>query len=211
MLLRLCLLFSMGLVPGAGGLLGQDVSGDTLDQRFVIPETNEGLPGKGPIRRYDWFQKLWQQRRAEWARQIDKDQGAIVFLGDSITQGWGSDMGGAFGETKVANRGISGDTTRGMLIRLKEDVLSVAPSGVVLLMGTNDLEEQATPEEISHNFKLIVDALRKYDPDLPIIVCEVFPSSASKRRSASDIQKINELYRLAVKDVDHVAVVETFK
>ena len=79
MLLRLCLLFSMGLVPGAGGLLGQDVSGDTLDQRFVIPETNEGLPGKGPIRRYDWFQKLWQQRRAEWARQIDKDQGAIVF------------------------------------------------------------------------------------------------------------------------------------
>ena len=42
---------------------------------------------------------------------------------------------------KVANRGISGDTTRGVLIRMEEDVLSLNPSGVVLLIGTNDLEE----------------------------------------------------------------------
>ena len=45
----------------------------------------------------------------------------------------------------VANRGISGDTTRGMLLRLDDDVLSLDPSAVVMLMGTNDLEEQAEP------------------------------------------------------------------
>ena len=47
----------------------------------------------------------------------------LLFLGDSITQGWGDDMHKAFGAMKVANRGISGDTTRGMLIRLQQDRL----------------------------------------------------------------------------------------
>ena len=64
---------------------------------------------------------------------------------------------------KVANRGISGDTTRGMLIRLKEDVLALQPSAVVLLMGTNDLEEGATPEVIAGNLKLI--AARSWYPE----------------------------------------------
>src|ERR1051326_5624705 len=63
---------------------------------FEIPATDEGLPGAGPIRRYDWFRKLWQQRRAAWAERATQDQGAVVFLGDSITQGWGDEMGGKF-------------------------------------------------------------------------------------------------------------------
>jgi hypothetical protein len=36
---------------------------------FAIPATDDGLPGKGPIRRYDWFQKLWRERRAQWAKE----------------------------------------------------------------------------------------------------------------------------------------------
>src|SRR4051812_22000240 len=87
--------------------------------QFAIPATDEGLPGAGPIRRYDWFKKLWQQKRSGWAERVQQDQKALVFLGDSITQGWGDDMGGNFAGVKVANRGISGDTTRGVLIRLK--------------------------------------------------------------------------------------------
>ncbi len=114
-----------------------------------IPATDVGLPGAGPIRRADWFQSVWMQRRSLWADRTEQDQQALVFLGDSITQGWGDDMGQSFPGVKVANRGISGDTTRGMLIRLEQDVLSLDPSGVVLLMGTNDLEEQATPETIA--------------------------------------------------------------
>ena len=96
---------------------------------FRIPETDEGLPGEGVIRRYPWFQDLWQQKRSGWAKQVEADQGALVFLGDSITQGWGDELGGSFPGVKVANRGISGDTTRGMLIRLEEDVLSLKPKG----------------------------------------------------------------------------------
>src|SRR3990172_3547886 len=113
---------------------------------FQLPATDEGLPGAGPIRRYEWFQKLWSGRRGAWAERVQADQHALVFLGYSITQGWGDDLGGAFPGVKVANRGISGDTTRGALIRLKDDVLALNPAGVVILIGTNDLEEMAEPE-----------------------------------------------------------------
>ena len=116
------------------------------DARFQIPATDDGLPGAGPLRRADWFQKVWTERRSQWATRTAQDQQAFVFLGDSITQGWGDDIGGRFPGVKAFNRGISGDTTRGVLIRLQEDVLSLRPVGIILLIGTNDLEDQAEPE-----------------------------------------------------------------
>jgi lysophospholipase L1-like esterase len=177
---------------------------------FQIPPTDDGLPGAGPIRRYPWFQNLWKQKRSAWAKQVEADQGTVVFLGDSITQGWGDTMGGSFPGMKVANRGISGDTTRGMLIRLDEDVLSLKPEGVVLLMGTNDLEEKATPETIAANLQLILTQLEKHDPKMPIVLSLVFPSSSSKSRSADNINKINQLYREAVKENKQVTVVDTW-
>ena len=99
-----------------------------------LPESDEGLTDAGPIRRGDWFRSIWNDRRQMFARRSQQDQGAVVFFGDSITQGWGDDLRGAFHDAKVANRGISGDTTRGMLVRLDEDVLTLDPSGVVMLM-----------------------------------------------------------------------------
>ncbi|MFK5920774.1 MAG: GDSL-type esterase/lipase family protein [Verrucomicrobiota bacterium] len=178
--------------------------------QFQIPASDEGLPGAGPIRRYDWFKNLWQKRRETWSQQIQQDQQSLVFLGDSITQGWKSDMGGSFGDVKVANRGISGDTTRGVLIRLKEDVLSLNPSGVVILIGTNDLEEGASAEVITGNLKLIIAALKKHNPNMPIILCDVFPSSESKKRPADQIKKINQLYAAAIKGDSQITRLDTW-
>ena len=178
--------------------------------KFAIPATDEGLPGEGPIRRYQWFQNLWEKKRTGWAKQVKQDQGALVFLGDSITQGWGDNFRGHFKGVKVANRGISGDTTRGVLIRLKEDVLSLNPKGVVILIGTNDLEEKATPEVIAGNLKLIIAALKKHNAKMPIILCNTFPSSATKRRPADQIKKINQLYFAAVKGDAQITVLDTW-
>jgi len=178
--------------------------------RFAIPETNEGLQGDGPIRRYDWFRNLWQKRRSSWAKQVEQDQNAVVFLGDSITQGWGDDLQGSFGDMKVANRGISGDTTRGMLLRLEEDVLALDPKAVVMLMGTNDLEEKAEPETIASNVELIIKALKKHDSEMPIILCKVFPSSEKKSRPTDKIQKINQLYEQVAHGDPQVIVLETY-
>lgn len=179
-------------------------------ERIQLPKSNDGLPGAGPIRRADWFRRLWAQRRSAWAQRVEQDQHALVFLGDSITQGWGDDIGGSFPGVKVANRGISGDTTRGVLIRLQEDVLTLNPSGVVLLIGTNDLEDDADPETIVGNLQLILAALKQHSPKMPIVLCQVFPSSASKKRPAEQIKKINQLYAAEVKGDPQITLIETW-
>src|SRR5215207_5862352 len=74
---------------------------------------DKDVPGIGPIRTEDWFQKVWRDRRATFAKHKADDRHALVFFGDSITQGWSDDFRGKFPNLKVANRGISGDTTRG--------------------------------------------------------------------------------------------------
>jgi lysophospholipase L1-like esterase len=201
----LCISLAAGLGTGS-----QSVQSQPAASRFEIPATDAGLPGQGPIRRYDWFRKLWAERRAAWAQRIQQDQHSVVFLGDSITQLWGDEMGGSFGNLKVANRGISGDTTRGVLIRLDDDVIAVHPRGVVLLIGTNDLEEGADPETIVENLKLIIARLEAAERGMPIILCQVFPSSETKKRPAEKIKKINQLYAAAVKGDARVTLVETW-
>lgn len=180
------------------------------NSHYQIPEKDDGLPGAGPIRRYDWFKTLWLTKRTGWAKRVEQDQNAVVFLGDSITQGWGDNMGNSFPGLKVANRGISGDTTRGVLIRLQEDVLSLKPRAIVLLIGTNDLEEQAEPETIAANLKLLLAEFQKHNPKMPVILTQVFPSSETKKRPADKIKKINELYIAAIKGNPQVTLVEVW-
>jgi lysophospholipase L1-like esterase len=203
------LLVILSLLVGDGTPRAQDKPAQPASQ-FQIPATDDGLPGAGPIRRYDWFRKLWSERRARWAARVEKDRNAVVFLGDSITQGWGEDFSAWFPGLKIANRGISGDTSRGVLIRLKEDVLALEPKAVVLLIGTNDLEEQADPETIAANLKLILAALKEHDSKMPIVLCQVFPSSESKKRPSSKIKKVNQLCADAVKGNAQVTLVETW-
>ena len=178
--------------------------------KFPIPDSDDGLPGQGPIRRYDWFRKTWNDRRSKFAARKEEDRGALVLLGDSITQGWGDDFSAWFPHLKIANRGISGDTSRGVLIRLEEDVLALQPQLVVLLIGTNDLEEKAEPETIAANLKLILAELAKHNSKMPIVLCQVFPSSASMKRPSDQIKKINQLYAAAVKGNTQVTFVETW-
>ncbi len=176
----------------------------------TVPADDAGLPGTGTIRRYEWFQNLWSSKREGWAQAVEKDQGAVVFFGDSITQGWGDDMGGSFPGLKVANRGISGDTTRGMLLRLPGDVLALRPTGVVMLMGTNDLEEGDAPESTANNIRAIVEGIEAHDATVPVIVCKVFPSAERMRRPAASIRRINELIVEAVGGKPQVTVLDTW-
>ena len=188
-------------------LVAQETAATTS---FELPSTDDGLPGAGPIRRFDWFKTLWNTKRNGWAKRVAADQKSLVFLGDSITQGWGDDFGGSFSGVKVANRGISGDTTRGMLIRLQGDVIALNPIGVVLLMGINDLAEKAEPATIAGNLKLILAELKKHDPKMPVILCQVFPSSSSKNLPADKVKQINTLYAAAVKGDSQVTLIETW-
>lgn len=179
---------------------------------YALPaaEAEARLPGEGALRRYDGYVKRWNTVRPQWAADVAKDQGSVVFFGDSITQDWGTDFRKSFDGMKLANRGIGGDTTRGMLLRLREDVLSLRPKAVVLLMGTNDIEVEVPAEAIGRNFQKIVAAMKAYDPKMPVIVCRIFPSSASKKRPKETILAVNELFAAAVKGDPQFTVLDTY-
>jgi hypothetical protein len=73
--------------------------------QFELPTSEDGLPGEGALRRYEGYVKRWPQLRAAWAKRAEQDEGAVVFLGDSITQGWGANFRDKFFGMKLANRG----------------------------------------------------------------------------------------------------------
>lgn len=152
--------------------------------------TDEMLPGKGPAQSGDWFDQVWSERRAEFRRGQETDKGAVVFLGDSITRGWG-DLSHHFPDYQCANRGISGDTTRGILFRLNEDVLDLEPAAIVLLIGTNDIGIGADPADVADNIKAILAAIRRRDESLPVVVCKVMPRADGVPNAASSIEELN--------------------
>lgn len=63
----------------------------------------------------------------------------VVFMGDSITDGWGKGQAPFFPGKAYINRGISGQTTPQMLVRFRPDVIHLHPKVVVTLAGTNDV------------------------------------------------------------------------
>jgi lysophospholipase L1-like esterase/dienelactone hydrolase len=174
---------------------GAVVPWEKVASHFAQPPS-ELCPGAGPMQSGIWFRPLWQGRREQWSKDVSKDQGAVVFFGDSITQGWGS-LEKDFPNTKVANRGISGDTTRGLRCRVQEDVIAVKPKAVSILIGTNDLDQGGEPEVVVENLKAIVGELQKASPKLPIVINKVMPRGAKPGKYPDKIKALNALYEQA--------------
>ena len=173
------------------------------------PQDPSLLPGKGPATTWNGLPKLWAQRHAEWARTANRDKGAVVFLGDSITQGWHS-LANAFPNLKVANRGIGGDTTRGVWYRLKADVLDLDPKAIVLLIGTNDIGNGAKPEDVADNIEAILQDIKKFNPKVPVIVCEVMPRSDRNLHAAPKIEKLNALVAAEIQNDPQFTLCDTW-
>jgi lysophospholipase L1-like esterase len=88
-------------------------------------------------------------RRVSRAGVVD-----VVFMGDSITDAWQQPRFGFFPGRNYVDRGISGQTTPQMLLRMRSDVLNLKPRVVVILAGTNDIAGNTGPmtdEEIEGN------------------------------------------------------------
>ena len=74
----------------------------------------------------------------------------VVFLGNSITEGWINTDSGFFKGKNYINRGIGGQTTPQMLVRFREDVINLKPEVVVILAGINDIAENTGPSKIEN-------------------------------------------------------------
>ena len=77
-----------------------------------------------------------------------KGENRIVFMGNSITQGWIEARPEFFANRPYINRGISGQTTPQMLIRFRQDVIALQPKVVVILAGTNDIAGNTGPSTL---------------------------------------------------------------
>jgi lysophospholipase L1-like esterase len=100
----------------------------------------------------------------------------VVFMGDSITDGWGKRYGKFFPEKPYINRGISGQTTPQMLIRFRPDVIALKPKAVVILAGTNDIAGNtgpATLEMIEDNLASMVELAEKNG--IKVVLSSVMP------------------------------------
>jgi lysophospholipase L1-like esterase len=145
----------------------------------LMGDENRALPGEGPFNtRWPGFTRCRDARLAQFTKAKAGDHGAVVFLGDSITESW--NLGKSFPGLKAANRGISGDTSRGMLCRFQDNVLDLAPKAVVLLCGINDLNQKppGTPDQVAANVRLMLESLKTAAPGTPVFVCEILPSNS---------------------------------
>ncbi len=161
---------------------------------LAMPPENV-FPGAGPLQLAPWFQKLWMVRRTEFAWNKDKEQRPVVFFGDSITQGW-STLAKDFPNLFVVNRGISGDTSRGLRYRVKEDVLDLHPRAVSMLIGTNDLALGGTPAQVIDNIRAIVAELEKQNRNVRIVLNLVMPRGPKPDLPDLFPKKIKELNKL---------------
>lgn len=114
--------------------------------------------------------------------------GEFVMLGDSLTErhNWSGTLDVP---QMVRNRGISGDTSDGVLARLDE-IIASRPYAVFLLIGTNDLWSNNSAKMTANNIEKIVIALKAGNPQLPIFLQTVFPLRSDPARNEK-VKSIN--------------------
>ena len=106
-----------------------------------------------------------------------------VFMGDSITQCWYDADPSFFNDNNFACRGISGQTTAHMLVRMRKDVVNLHPKYVVILAGTNDIAKNNGFIEVDDIYGNIVSMceIAKANKVKPVI-CSVLPVKQYKWR-----------------------------
>ena len=91
----------------------------------------------------DWNQLGRYHQANQQLKQQPVPAGRVVFMGDSITDGW--NLAESFPGQPYVNRGISGQVTAQMLVRMFPDVINLKPAAMVLLAGTNDIARNNGP------------------------------------------------------------------
>lgn len=106
-----------------------------------------------------------------------ENKNRIVFMGNSITEGWMQINPEFFEGKPYINRGISGQTTPQMLVRFRQDVVNLKPKAVVILAGTNDIAGNTGPstlEMIEDNIASMVDIAKANN--IKVLLCSVLPA-----------------------------------
>jgi len=170
----------LGLALGAAILVGAEARG-----KADKPENTAVKPVAKDVPRHKGFLEI--------ARKGNVD---VLFLGDSITDGWrggGKEIWNKYYKPlHAANFGIGGDRTEHVLWRLQHGELEgIHPKVAVLMIGTNNLGSNS-PEQIAEGIKAIVDEIRDKTPKTKVLLLGVFPRAPKADDPArAKIKKIN--------------------
>ena len=132
---------------------------------------------------------------------------AVVFAGDSITEQWAG-LETAFAPLKAVNRGISGDSSAGLLSRFEKDILACRPRAVVILIGTNDLSAGIAPRRIAAAIRRMTG--KAVSGGWPVILCLVTPRTKAPGAFVTEIQELNSLIRKLGNKRKNVLACDTF-
>lgn len=141
-------------------------------------------------------------QRATLFETLPTSKDDIIFLGNSITNGceWAELLGNAH----ARNRGISGDTTNGVLDRLHV-ITAGKPSKVFLLIGINDLSGGLSVDSIAKNVETIVKRIKKESPATRVYLQSVLPLNpvynmfTGHMKRQADVPVLNELLKKVAK------------
>jgi lysophospholipase L1-like esterase len=170
-----------------------------LASELQLPKANCCLQGAAQQladQLQDWNQLGRYHQDDERLKSQPAQAGRVVFMGDSITDGW--NLANFFPGKPYVNRGIGGQTTPQMLVRMFPDVIDLHPAALIILAGTNDIGGNTGPETltmIEENLQAMTELAQKHD--IKVILCSVSPVSdytqhkQTAKRPPADILKIN--------------------
>src|SRR5665811_1752069 len=126
--------------------------------------------------RNDWANlQKYREANAKLSPAVN-DENRVVFLGNSITEGWAPYFATMFPGKPYIGRGIGGQTTPQMLVRFRQDVIDLKPKVVVILAGTNDIAGNTGPmrlEDIEANYASLAELA--HASHIPVIFSSVLP------------------------------------
>ncbi|WP_367392252.1 SGNH/GDSL hydrolase family protein [Lewinella sp. LCG006] len=143
----------------------------------------------------DWANLSRYQMDNQALREANTEIPKVVFMGNSITEGWPGHVPGFFQNPAYVNRGISGQTTPQMLVRFRQDVIALQPVAVVILAGINDIAGNTGPTTVTAIMDNITSMAELAKANgIEVILCSVLPAAAFPW--APDIEPIAEVLAL---------------
>ncbi len=147
---------------------------------------------------YPWMSVAsWKERHDKFLRRAREGDIDLLFLGDSITEGWANNAVWQkhYAPLKAANFGIGGDTTQNVLWRLLNgEVEGIIPRVAVLMIGTNNFGLHGdAPDAVARGVATVVQTLRKKLPRTRVLLLAIFPRDEKPGTPMRlKIQKTNE-------------------
>ncbi len=145
----------------------------------------------------EWWQKRHAAMNATVASLGEKSQ--VIFIGDSITQGWEGDGKAVwakyYAHRNAINLGIGGDRTQHVLWRLENgNIGGLRPKAAVVMIGTNNSNgEDNTIEQIADGVAAIVGRLRERLPGTKILLLPIFPRTENPSLQRGKVLQVNQI------------------